>query len=436
MKNYIIILIAITIILILVYLYLTSIRKKVNKFIEHYKYRRVSNEAKNTSGIESAKLSYLASNLLLNSTKSDDNQTSNNMINQHKVDALESLNTNDIVDSINDMFDRRGEPRRNIGVNAMVIINDVFDHAVDNRNTLLAVEAADKRNIAIKSRQDIIFNQTKKDSNLEKSVTFLQTGEQNTNDLQNTHDTGVLANLRGVIMRLRESSSKKSAENEFSNITPNYDDVINEIIKFMNDNLWRFSKSTPNKVKQTLETIKNGNTAIALKISDKEALYLVWQRIKDPKNSSNALNMKEALIHALKDCVEHDNVVCVNGRIAQIFGSLVLLDYDKRNWGILKLEQHKNEIYQLAANLIKESINKRVSICVGDDKIAAQAYQAQNANDLSYVNPVAEEKLKVELKGELLDMIDNYVKEANINSPNIFPPPQISAIKIEVAAAV
>jgi hypothetical protein len=266
---------------------------------------------------------------------------------------------------------------------------------------------------------------------------YVTLATQNTNDLQNSHDTGVLACLKAVVARLRADQGSLSA-------LPTVDKVIADIQQ-VGDAL---SEGRPPLVADAVavaERTKAGNRVIALDVSDEECLRRVWHRADDPRNSVTRAQIRQAVFDNLVDAWEEGiggrNIACVNGRTTRILSALVLLDWDKRNWDVKRLEQFKNDIFDRAHAVIMSEAAAAAASDDPDRQKAGKLYLAKTAEALRAVGPVPDsvtERLAQEMRDAISRMVDSYVDELenDLGAKGAIPGPQIEMTKMEAMAAV
>lgn len=142
---------------------------------------------------------------------------------------------------------------------------------------------------------------------------LLETDQQNIirykNDSQNTHDTGILSTIRVAIDDLVKS------------VPVNNIDVFPEIYNYINSHAKNDIKR--NAIKSLRHIERNGNDKLSsIGISEKEALKLVWERIKQ-QQYNDAMNI---LVNQLANMQNNDITVCSTGRLTRIIDTLNGID--------------------------------------------------------------------------------------------------------------
>jgi hypothetical protein len=172
---------------------------------------------------------------------------------------------------------------------------------------------------------------------------YVDLAVQHTVDPQNVHDPSVLACLKAIIERLRADQGDEEL--------PSIDDIKLEIQVFADGRKQRVID-----VNAVIDATTRGERVIAIGATDKECLQRVWLRSTDSRNADVRNKIRTAVFDALYDCWEEGimgrAIVCVNGRTSRILATLVLLDWDTKNWEIKRLEQFKNEIFNETKKVI------------------------------------------------------------------------------------
>lgn len=141
-------------------------------------------------------------------------------------------------------------------------------------------------------------------------------------DRQNAHDSQVNADLRATFAIIADPLCDKRA-------------AIDEI---------RARLPQGGAARTALEKIALGGFISALNTSEDYVLACVWNRAAHPENADNAENIRAAIIRALGECIEGTGMVCANGRVSRIIGSLAALDFNSRVGNIGSYQMYKNEI--------------------------------------------------------------------------------------------
>ena len=265
-------------------------------------------------------------------------------------------------------------------------------------------------------------------------ATYVELATQNTDDPQNTHDTGVLACLRGVVERLRADQAGAAL--------PTPDEVAAEI-RARGAELSEGRAHRVADVEAVIARTKAGERVVALGATDAECLGRVWLRASDPRNVAVRGQLRRAVFDALYDCWEEGiggrKIVCVNGRTSHFLASLVLLDWDRRNWEVKKLEQFKNDIYAAAAKVIAAEAERAAAGADGDLARAGRLYLARTTAEIRAIGEVpdaATGQLSGQMRAAISDMVQKYVRELDESAKGAIPPYLVAAITEEACAAV
>lgn len=261
---------------------------------------------------------------------------------------------------------------------------------------------------------------------------YINLATQNTNDLQNSHDTGVLACLKNIVDRLRVD--------QHDLILPSIDEVLAEI-KIRKTALSGGRNHRMIDVEAVIDRIRLNERVVAVGATDSECLCRIWLRSTDPRNLVERDNLHQAIFDALYDCweesIEDRKIVCVNGRTTRILSSLILLDWDHKNWIIKKFEQFKNDIYVKASEVILQCAKLASESDDSDIQGAGRIYLAKTNEEMAEIGNVSEkhiDQLADQMRAEINLMVDTYVNELNIK--NAIPVYMIECIKKDAQAAV
>lgn len=286
--------------------------------------------------------------------------------------------------------------------------------------------AADEQKMRI---IDTRHEQAKNENNKASSVaSYMEMAKTNTNDPQNSHDTGVLACSRNIIKRLREDQIGLNL--------PMPNDIIAEVIEKGAE----LSNGRPHRVHdvvQAIERTKNNERVIALDITDAECLGRVWLRASDIRNGNHKNDMHQSIFDALYDCWEdgltNRSLVCVNGRVMRILSSLTLLDWDKSLWEIKKLEQYKNDIFELVRKTIQDVAREALKSNNSEMVAAGRSYLAESPDEIVEVDAKVMDELGDKMRYAIVANIDDYKKKI---IKDAIPNYMMDNIKQEAMAAV
>ena len=264
------------------------------------------------------------------------------------------------------------------------------------------------------------------------AAAFLDLSEHHTDDPENSHDPAVVAALGAIVKRLRDDPQTALA---YPNTTI---DSIAEEIKADGDTFSTDPRTgrprellVSRDALPVLERAKNGERMVGGGgITDQEVARLVWARAYHPENRGKREELRQAYFDALTDSwkkgVQEPRMVCVQGRISRLIGSLALLDYDKRNWGMSTLEELKNEIFEDAKRVMKEEAELIVadaSAPIGQKAAAAQILAQSLAESKNYeqIYGVAEDAdetaVNEKIVGVMLDGASETIRRVNARAP-------------------
>jgi hypothetical protein len=266
--------------------------------------------------------------------------------------------------------------------------------------------------------------------------TYVDLAMQHTNDPQNAHDKGVLTCLKAIIGRLRADQAGQRL------VSP--DEVIEEIKKLGST----LSEGRPHRVADAVavaERTKTEERVVAIGATDGECLGRVWMRASDPRNVAVRGQIRQAVFDALVDAWEDGfsgrKIVCVNGRTTRILSSLVLLDWDERNWHVKKLEQFKNDIYERAREVIAEEAERASRSHDDGKRKAGRLYLARTAAEVAAAGDAPDDAvaaLEDAMRVAISAMVDDYVatisQELGTDEP--IPPHIVESTRMEAMAAV
>jgi len=243
-----------------------------------------------------------------------------------------------------------------------------------------------------------------------RTTVYVRAAARQTSDSQNVHDPGVNASLRAIMARLRAGPQRRWTADEVG---------AQLVTEFFGD------ARLPNALR-TLDRISPSNTNTAIAASDAEVLSLVWERCRDPRNAQNAPALREAVLDALHESVEHDVVVCVSGRTGRLLGALAHLDFDEKTAFIQRHDALKAELFKEAAQHLDRAIAAGQKDAQWRE--AAAAYLAGNG---ATAQPFAEH-----LRASMRSLVRDFALRANARVPDMLTPQAVALLEDEVVAAV
>jgi hypothetical protein len=196
-------------------------------------------------------------------------------------------------------------------------------------------------------------------------------------------------------------------------------------------------------VEAVIAATSEGERVITIGATDAECLGRVWLRAADPRNVAVRGQLRQATFDALYDCWEEGiagrRIVCVNGRTSRILAALTLLDWDRRNWEVKKLEQFKNDIYAAAAKVIAAEAERAAAGGDGDLARAGRLYLARSMAEIEAIGEVpdaATAQLAEQMRAAIGVMVQKYGREVDEDAKGAIPPYLVAAITEEACAAV
>lgn len=304
-------------------------------------------------------------------------------------------------------------------------------------DTILANATQETRGVTIAERQAAAKAAARDSVNArqEAAAEYVRLATANTDDPQNTHDSGVLACLRGIVTRLRADQAGATLP------------TLDEIKTAIANQGAKLSDSRPYRVADVNAVIDRaslGERIVKLDVTDEECLRRVWLRASDPRNDAHKANIEQAVFDALFDCWESGvgarHIVCVNGRTSRILSALVTLDWDRRNWVIKKLEQFKNDIFARSRTVIEAVARTAAAAADPETRSAGAAYLATTTAELAAageVSPAAGSALAGQMRAAVENMVDEYISELEAQGIDAaIPTYMVDAVKAEARAAV
>lgn len=225
-------------------------------------------------------------------------------------------------------------------------------------------------------------------------------------DTQNVHDSAMSSDLRETLRRLRadepaNSVSTPKALHEarqaiaaaWADDEPPYtDEQIAQRREYAGRVLARIEQGT------SISTF--GDTR------EDEIFTLVWNRARHPRN--DAATVRGAVLDALVGSVEHDSVVCSNGRAARLISALTSVDYDpKISDGAMTTAAYKNQIFEEAKEILERALDAAAASDDADERAVAESYRA-TGNDTADPPDAAVARFGAKIKREIDDNIAQY----------------------------
>jgi hypothetical protein len=259
---------------------------------------------------------------------------------------------------------------------------------------------------------------------------YLDMSQTHYNDSQNSHDPAVNAAVREFTARLRNDSHTLGMASRIS-----VDDIKDAFAVGADDYTRdpRTGRPRPliltTEVLPVIERTKNGEkiSRDGWSIGDNEILRLVWARSYHPSNAGNAQKMRAALFDALADCstegLNGQKIMCVNGRVSRIIGSLAMLDFDEDTWNVSREEDIRNDILKVAA----DTLNSAAATLMEDSResagvrAAAAEYGGREPGD-SPATEEEEERARSILTSAMVEAANGEVEAINRRVPGAVCP--------------
>jgi len=306
----------------------------------------------------------------------------------------------------------------------------------------LARSALTRRDDVIEERQQAAANASPAPG--ARAEQYIALATEHTNDGQNVHDSSVNAYLRKIIANLRRDQDRGE-----SGPLPSLDAVWAEIA----ENGAAFSADPrgtprPKVVAQALEVVdaaRRGELNAAIGATDEEVLRRVWARAGAPRNAENREKLRQAVFDALIDAWKPSQgtgdpaVQCVNGRTARVLGALSLLDWDKENWDVKRLEQLKNDVFAMTRALIDAKAAEAAASPEPGLRAVGRAFLAKTPQELAQAGTASledEAAFKEQLRAAIEKMVDDFAQERNRATPGAIPDYMVRPIKTEAISAV
>lgn len=267
-------------------------------------------------------------------------------------------------------------------INAYVdrLQDGIIDHFLADRVIDIEQERGERNinNAILAGRDDLIptilghmflFADRVNDNRTRAPITQPTKNEKWKSDPQNVHDSN-------ITMQISKQYEKIKQCNDLENITID----LNQLMECLS------YKINP-KVMASIKSSSHNN------IPERLYVYEVWRRSLSKVNRKNADAIQNALIIALNECVERNNVVCSRGRVARIMSSLAVLDPKFGNFRSKQII--RNEFLEKCGYVINKHVN-------------SQSKQLQK----QYIADEKTPEVKA-LKDELNKLVINVSKEYN-----------------------
>lgn len=286
---------------------------------------------------------------------------------------------------------------------------------------------------------------------------YLGLAEHHNNDRENSHDPAVVASAKGILARLLSDNHTAHTAAELT-----IDDIISSIreqgAELSRDP--RTGRPRPLLVTRdaipVLERTLNGETMVALSaesgaqsVADEEVARVVWARSLHPRNHERKAQLQQAYFDALVDSWKPgfnsgQIMVCVQGRIMRLLGSLALNDFDPANWEMERVEDVRNEMVaaakkahkRAAAQLYEDrSLPDGVRSAIGGHLATTPAELRDIERRLGEASDEDEATARALLTEAMHEAIVALAKEVNERTPGAATDTMVEATKNDVAGA-
>lgn len=233
-----------------------------------------------------------------------------------------------------------------------------------------------------------------------------------TSDAQNVHDSKVNEGLREIHAVL--------AREDYYPVTTAFSEAEHYILtEYVGD-----AEKRQNAIR-TLHMMRTGLRISTFNDTEDHIFAMVWSRTRHPLNKKNVVLIKEAIANALADCIEHGNMVCINGRCGRILNSLTMLDCDPViAGGVMTYEAYRAQIFTETQNIIKARVDDYAESDDPAKKKLAESYRGSGSSP----DPEVEERFKQEVCAAIDQNIETYFGKMS--------PAELERIRIECHAAL
>lgn len=292
---------------------------------------------------------------------------------------------------------------------------------------------------------------------------FFQNLNEHNNDGQNVHDVTIRKCLTDRLLRVIELNGGAKKNYEFGGIKMSQDEwifnrmqqVARDIQQRANgyfDGLVLRERMTQEearlriaRVRLALNKISNGYQLMmrdTKMYKEDYVLVQVWDRINHKDNFANREQLQIALIDNLVDCTHKKAIIvnalgnllqaflgepqplgaatgieaewtthCINGRVARILTSLVLLDADTKISQPERDEKEMaNEAYAKAAKVLENEL-KSYKVSISTDRDIESLYNEWDDSKLSDVEKLAVANFEEHVKNKIRDTINSDYKD-------------------------
>lgn len=226
------------------------------------------------------------------------------------------------------------------------------------------------------------------------SSNFAKLSQSHTSDPQNVHDSSVRFDNQKTLDIIKKTASNK---------TPG--EVIQEI-RYHIDNYYDGNEIKKAQAHAVLSEVSKGQYIMTYNDNEARILKYVWDRAKIPENKDNEMDIKDSVVVALQQSLKKETGKpnCINGRVSNILGSLVILDCNKNVGAANTEEQYKNDMLRRAEQILDEELEKaKASGNKPMIQVAKSFFDDSSEVDEKYV-----EIFKTDVKKTIDEMVNSY----------------------------
>lgn len=245
---------------------------------------------------------------------------------------------------------------------------------------------------------------------------FFNEIQEHNNDPQNVHDVELNNQIKKEYKKILE-------DNNYYNEHPAEKQDLRDITDFASSYLKQKPKDLF-KVEKVLNKVKDNHYFSGLDTGELNINLEVWNRLNLPEQERKE-QLKESYIDGIVSCVEKnamgDGIVCMNGRVSRVIGSMAVLDKD--NLGNFKTEEIiRNEAFSKAGVITKNFM---------DDENNKEVVELYNKSGLEELLP--EDQNKVD---EFENKIKNEIDKSLRNEYKFMKPERLEILINEAKAGI
>jgi hypothetical protein len=266
-------------------------------------------------------------------------------LNNFVVDAFTTIIANQIVDGYQHVANAPGLPN---DPHVIFMINRMDDFPL-----FFGGEALQRaRTETFQQRKDRAVGKT--ENKMEAIKEYFNEATTYVNDPQNVHDNKVNKDLKRIYDKIAVHGYTR-------------EELVSQMTTYIN------TQPQSALALATLQKMLEGHPFPTLNATEDEIVCAVWARSLHPDNVDNASNIQNSIYLALVDCWEHDTLVCQNGRIAKVMGSLSLVDNDP-DVLVINDQTYRNQIYKEVVDIVDDEVNAALESDDPDVQAAGQSY--------------------------------------------------------------